>query len=463
MQNVRVTYDGIASVMTGAGTSADRRMSYKWYTQSYSAEEVINSYRESWIMRRCIDLPARDMMKAGREWQIDDNGASVKFDAVDAIEAVENEFKVNAKICEGLVLGMLLGGALIIGDGNSADQELGEIPKGGLKYLHLMPRQHVNIGPIIRDITNPLYGEPEYFWVSGSTTGTQRIHPSRVIPFKGLPIPDDRLRGDEQHYWGDPLFVSLRDCVNNATNTLNSLAGLVDKSVIDILKIDGMTSIIGADDQAQEDALSRKIGFMTTAWSNLRAVAIDKDDEIDRLTVAFTGMPEMMMAVLAIVAAARGIPATKFMSKAPDGMNATGDGDADNYEGFIAEMQETILRPIYERLDPVLFGHAGIPYEGVWYEFKPLSDRGNVKRLDAGNKLVDMITKVMNSGTVPADVMNRIVPTMLENEGLMPGLGQAMTEMGGLEQILAEMQQKEEEETEAEFERTMALKGANAV
>ena len=48
------------------------------------------------------------------------------------------------------------------------------------------------------------------------------------------------------------------------------------------------------------------------------------------------------------------IPATRLFGRSPEGMNATGDSDIQNYYEKISTKQDAQLRPILEKLLPVI-------------------------------------------------------------------------------------------------------------
>jgi hypothetical protein len=77
-------------------------------------------------------------------------------------------------------------------------------------------------------------------------------------------------------------------------------------------------------------------------------------EEWETRQVAWSGMPEMIRIYAAAVAAAFDIPATRFLGKSPDGMNATGAGDEANYDAKIDADRDAYLRPALDQMDVAL-------------------------------------------------------------------------------------------------------------
>ena len=51
--------------------------------------------------------------------------------------------------------------------------------------------------------------------------------------------------------------------------------------------------------------------------------------------INLNGVKDLIWEYLKVVAASVGIPATRFLSTSPDGMNATGESDLNNYIDLI--------------------------------------------------------------------------------------------------------------------------------
>ena len=62
----------------------------------------------------------------------------------------------------------------------------------------------------------------------------------------------------------------------------------------------------------------------------------------------------VVVGILQVLSAASDIPATRFIGKAPGGLNATGESDRENYYNSIAAKQNHRLKPQLNKLLPVL-------------------------------------------------------------------------------------------------------------
>lgn len=411
-----VSADGLANVMTGAGTSADKRMHAFYSHRALDPAQVQAAYRNSWLMRKIIDLPPSDMTRERRKWQ-------AEKEKVKAICKQEVKFRLWAKIERALQLAGLGGGAIIIGDGTDPAFPLSERP-APLKYLHVVSRYRLRIGQLERDPESEWFDEPRVFTLYGNAGGVD-IHPSRVVALKGKPVPDEQLSTEEDRYWGDPVYRTVLDAVKNADMTQNGFASLIDEAQYDVIGIPDMMSHLGTP--GYEARLMERLSLARAGKSVHRSLVRDAAETWETRTVAWAGIPDIIRTYLAVVAGAADIPATRLLGKAPDGQNATGEGDERNYVTMIATRQENELRPALDRIDKVLL--AGLVTDELEYEFPPLVEMTEKEKADIAKTKADTITQYANNGTVPIDALAASVPDMLVADGTIPGLDQAMEDL----------------------------------
>ena len=446
------TVDGLVNALTGSGTAVDRRMGAFYAPKAINHAQVLASYRDSWLMRKIVDLPPKDMTRAGREWQGDKA-------VIGRIEQAEKRWKLWAKVKAGLVLGRLGGGALIIGlgDGSPAKPLPDDIGKDALKYLHLVSRHELTLGEFETDLTSEHFGAPKYFRLNGAEQGAAQgpkqgadIHPSRVITFHGAPVAHGNFVSREEAFWGDPIYRSVIDAVQNADTALGGFAALVDEAKIDVFLLD----LVDALQKPNGEALvQQRLNLVNMAKSIHRALILDKDDKWEQKQISWAGMPEVAQLFLATVASAADIPATRFLGKSPDGMNATGDGDERNYHAMIATAQEDDLRFIIEALDAVILPSEGISLgDDDWWQFAPLSKLSESEQADVDKKRAETAKIYAESGAVPMEALSAGVVGRLIEDGTYPGLEAAMAELAATEAAAAEGEAEAEEAGAGEAE-----------
>ena len=82
-------------------------------------------------------------------------------------------------------------------------------------------------------------------------------------------------------------------------------------------------------------------------------------------------------------------------------MNATGESDMQNYYDTIEEKQETSLRPIFDKLLPiVVMSTLGAIPDDFDFEFKPVRKPNDNEMADLASKNTDSVTKAFQAGMI---------------------------------------------------------------
>jgi phage-related protein (TIGR01555 family) len=414
--------DRLTNVMSGMGTSIDKRTGAFYHFVPLDPASVEAAYRTSWLNRKIVDIPPLDMTRAWRAWQTDKT-------AIELLEAEEKRLKLKHKAKQALTLARLWGGsAIIIGAQNEAPEEelrVDAIKKGGLEYLHVLGRHQITPGPIDDDITSEWFGRPEYFQIG--TGSAVRLHPSRVVEFVGHRPADGGYLSGADPFWGDPILQSIEQAVMNADLAQDGFAGLINEAKLDILKIPGLMANIGTAEY--QTKLTTRLAAAQTGKSTWRAMVIDGEEEWEQKQVTWTGMPDVINTYLQIVSGAADIPVTRLLGQSPKGLQSTGDGERKDYHDMIAARQDEVLAPALERIDEVLIRSAmGSRPSDIWFKFNSLEQMDP----EQAAKIEDMRAKSLNmlatTGLFSDEALSKLGQNALIESGSWPGAEAAFEE-----------------------------------
>jgi len=422
--------DRLVNLMSGAGTTADKRTFARYAVSYLDQQQIEASYRGSWLMRKAIDLPPYDMTRAGRDWK-------AKADQIEKLEAEERRLQLWDKLRRGLVLGRLGGGALILGINQGRPEEpldTTRIRAGDLKFAYLTSRWRLALGLPITDPASPWFGQPSYFEMTPEGQVPVRVHPSRVIAFRGQQVPDMQTTDWNTLFWGDPVAQSILDAIQNADAAQNGFATLIDEAKLDIIKMPDLMQ--NAATAEYEQRFMERLRLANMGKSTHRALVIDAAEEWNQRQINWAGMPDVIAAYVQIVAGAADIPATRLLGKSPDGMNATGEGDENNYRTMIAGRQAADLKPLIDQIDDVLIPSVlGTRDPNVSWEFAPLSVMSEADAADVALKKAQATQVYVNSGLVPTIALEKGVQNQLVEDGTYPGLDGALAELSDEERF----------------------------
>lgn len=366
--------------------------------------QTINAlYRSHWIVRRIIDVVPEDMIKNGYHVL-----TQLSPDQIKKIVRCDRTTRTSRRILEGLKWGRLYGGAgaliMIEGHENQLDQPLDydTIMPSSYKGLLVLDRWS-GVTPedkLVSDISDPEFGMPEYYTVSSDalTVGI-RVHHSRILRFMGRPLP--YLEQMAETYWGASELEHVIDELKKRDNVSWNIAMLTFMANLRVMKMDGMSQVLAVGNEQAQMQLYNTIQGMNAMMNNNSLQILGEGDSYETHQYTFGGIGETYDRFMMDVAGAAETPVTKLFGRSPAGMNATGESDMQNYYDTIEEKQEAELRPVYDKILPIMFISTlgGIPDD--WdYEFNPIRRPHDDEMADLASKNTDSVTKAFQAGMV---------------------------------------------------------------
>jgi len=488
----RVVGDKLINLASSLGTDKDKASFFNFYFQELDAGVLSNMYRGDWISRKAVDIPAEDETREWRAWKADavkktskkakqpgsdEDGAEARKKGarkfgdrlplpepgetdrlegeatqIELLEAEEKRLDVQGKVLKARKLARLYGGAvIIIGTGGDASKELKpeNVKKGDLKYLLVLNRWEITAGEMDLDLSQPTFGLPKYYELRGVKTEV-KIHPSRVLRFIGNERSEPYMQSGDG--WGDSILQSVQDAVKQAASAPQIVNSLLSEAKVDIVGIKNLALQLSTPDG--EAKVKNRMRVSDLLKSTINAVVHDADGETyEQKTINFSQFPELINAFLQIASGAVDVPAARFLSTSPKGMNATGDSDFRQYYDTIKATQKNKLAPLLAPLDEMLIRSAlGDRPPEIWYEWNPLWQMSEAERAEINAKNAETAKKYLEMRVIPTDAISQGIANMLVESGFLPGLEQLIAES---ETSVADFAISEEEAA-AEEEAAMA-------
>jgi len=337
--------DGFANIAKGIGGAKDVLQNTTFVRNAINlahnyplAEEL---YLNNWLIGNIADIPASE---ATREWFEISSDRSP--DAVKDLKALYKKLNVKQQFKQALAYADLFGGSalyMVVNDGRTQDKplNLSSIKRGSFTKLRLFDPSHLI--PVYRGT-----GEPTLYTLHGSRGETLTIHRSRLLLFKGLHVTESKRQ--EFSFWGASRVQRAMEPIIATDTAINAIINMLTEHNVNVYKLDGLTDL--AIDDADEDAIKR-IQIIDTMKSYLNALVLDAKDDFVKRSNDFKDLHQIDNASLIRVAGAAEIPATLLFGRSPDGMNATGAADFDNFYNRIARVQSEKIEPNLEILSMV--------------------------------------------------------------------------------------------------------------
>ena len=140
------------------------------------------------------------------------------------------------------------------------------------------------------------------------------------------------------------------------------------------------------------------------SWKSIKSVfgvsILDSTEEYEQKKIQLSGVKDLIWEYLRMVSASVGIPATRFLSASPDGLNATGESDQINYVEMLQGLQKDIFDTRLGTSDRLLAAHYGLQEEEFDYEWNCIFPESAAQKQDRLDKNVSWLCKMADSGII---------------------------------------------------------------
>lgn len=360
-------------------------------------------YRESWIVRRIVDVIPADMLK---NWITITSGIEPAVEK--KISLALRRTQLIDKLKRGMQWGRLYGGALGImlvkhqGNDLTTPLRLDYIMPGDFAGMLIFDRWN-GVSPsseLVDDVTDPEYSYPKYYTISDPTNGGMvQIHHSRCIRFPGNLLPYWEELSELQ--WGASVIEPIMDDLKKRDNVSWNIAQLTFMANLRVLKMEDLGQLLSSTDAISQRELYNTIQAQNILMSNMGLQIMDSKDSMETHQYTFGGLADVYQQFLMDIAGAAEMPVTKLFGRSPAGMNATGESDLQNYYDMIAEKQESYLRPILNKvLPPFIISTLGSMPDDFDFDFDPVAEPSDKERAELAKTGTDNVVAAFNAGLI---------------------------------------------------------------
>lgn len=388
--------------------------------------QTINSlYRSHWMVRRVIDVIPEDMLKNGYKIL-----SQIEPKQIKRITRIDRKTQTSRKILECCKLGRLYGGAgaliMIEGHEDILDQplEYDQIMPGSYKGLLSLDRWS-GITPeeeLVTDESDAEFGLPKYYTITSDNLERGiRVHHSRILRFIGRDLP--YLEKLAETYWGASEIEHIFDELKKRDNVSWNIAMLTFMANLRIYKMEGMEQVLATGSEKVVQSLYNTIQAMNSLMNNNSIQVIGANDEYENHQYTFGGVGDVYDRFMMDLAGAAETPVTKLFGRSPAGMNATGESDMQNYYDTIEEKQESSLRPVYDKILPIMImSELGAIPDDFDYEFNPVRRPSDDEMADLASKNIDSITKAFQAGIISQKIALKELRQQAELTGMFSNI-----------------------------------------
>ena len=167
-------------------------------------------------------------------------------------------------------------------------------------------------------------------------------------------------------------------------------------------------SIAGQRPEKGEPTIDDVAMNLNQSKSVYRTMILDSEDEISRLSINLSGLPEVMDRYHQRLAFAADIPVSRFLGTSPQGLNASGNYEMTVYAQTVAANQQKKLVPALDILDPILARDGGISEESS-YSFPPLLDLSESEQAELQARNLETVVNALDKGLITREEARGII------------------------------------------------------
>ncbi len=402
--SVKRALDGYSNVPANLGAGANNLVQTANYvmerfTWDYYTLNIL--FRDNWIAKAIIEKPANEMLKNGFSIH-----SQIEPDKIDKIMNIWQKTKTQNKFLKCLKWARLYGGCLLI----PMIENQGDLSKP-LDYETIMPDSYKGcftvdrwsgVSPsieLVDNITDPDFGQPEYYDVSDNTTGkTFRIHHSRVIKMIGREMP--YWEEIAETYWGASELEHVYTELKKRDDTSANISFLIFLANIRVFKMDGMSQMLSIGDQQAAQRVYETMKTMNHLMCNTGTLAIDKEEDFAMHGYNFTGINDVYESFMLDISGAAEIPVDKLFGRSPSGFNS-GAETLQNYYDTIDEKRETYVREPLEKIVKIITMSAlGEIPDDIEIDFNPVRRPSDLEKSDLAQKNAQPIFDAYAGGLI---------------------------------------------------------------
>ena len=386
---------------------------------------LLNSlYRDNWVVQNVVGIIPDDMTK---KWFAP--AGAVGPEHLKELDRVQRVTALRERGNEGLRWGRLYGGAagliMIRGQEGMLGQplELESIYPGTFQGLYILDRWQ-GVVPGMELVFEGGEPVPAYYSITDARGNTvAKVHHSRLVRFTGRDLPF--LERVAELYWGESEVEALYNDVVKHDNVAANMAALTFRANVDTMEVQNLDQLFSVTSGEQQRRFWNVMQAQSVMKSNFGMQLVNRGDQIKNTQYTFTGLQEVYDSMCLDLSGASRIPVTKLFGRSPAGMNATGESDLRNYYDYVDTLREAKLRPILEKLLPVLAMSAwGAVPDGLDITFPPLWTPTAAEVAEIALKKAQAIRDTFQAGLFRADTAQRELKKLADETGMFDSISE---------------------------------------
>ena len=389
---------GNSLLSIGNDDESQRFENYRFTNDTLNWSLWLALYNDSWVFRRAIDKPSQDCIRAGVTLHANAN--------VDDVYRDLKKFRFD--LIQLLQWGALFGGSvavIMLDNVNDEDYQkpldVTTLRKSKTMRMYVTDRWYGCAPDYSKTVTNMSdidFGKPMYYDITFADGKTVKIHHSYILRYEHRTAPKLVKQGMLQG-WGYAEGTHIVNELSRDDKLKSSIQSLIDKSLIEIIKMSGMRGVFMGADQENETQLRKRLEMVNWGRNYNSLTFLDKDDDYQMNQFSgLSGLSDLLEKNMWQIAAALEMQGVLFGDLKQGFSN---DIDAlQRYDETINCRNESYVRPVLTKLISILYKKYNID-ERVEFEFDSLlKETENEKSTESLGKVIAVCSSMLNDGVI---------------------------------------------------------------
>lgn len=401
VQDSKPIKDSYSNFLTATGTS-DKVASFTSYGFSNDTLNYplwLALYNDSWVFRKAIDKPAEDCVNAGFTIHVDDENIDLK-----KIYKVYGRHK--QELINILRWGSLFGGSIgVMMFDNLSDEDYSkpinkEKIKGRRMRIYVTDRWYgcSQSTDTVSNMKDMDFGKPMSYDVFFGNGHTFKVHHSYILRYEHRTAPN-LIKNGQLQGWGYAEGSHILNELSRDDQLKSAITSLVNKSLIEIIKMAGMRGVFMGADKGNEEQLKKRLEMVNWGRNFNSLTFLDKDDEYSQHELgSLSGLSNLLETNMWLVAAAVDMPGILFGDL--KGGLATESDALRRYAITIKNRCESYYRSVLQKLLQVIYLILGYDITPNFDFNSLIEDELNSERMDSISKYAGTISSLIQMGIV---------------------------------------------------------------
>ena len=357
-------------------------------------------YNGSWVFKRAIDKPAQDEIRCGIE--ILNNNITNKNEIIRKTKLYRDD------LIQLLTWGALFGGSVAFAMfDNFTDEDYSKpYNKAKVKAAKTMKFYVVdrwygltpNYNSTVTNMSDSDFGKPKFYEVTMADGKTYKYHHDYVIRYEHRFAPKLIKNGMLQG-WGYSEGSHIIGELSRDEKLKNSIQSLINKSLIEVIKMSGMRGVFMGADKDNEEQLQKRLQMVNWGRGFNSLTFLDKDDDYTMNSFSgLSGLSDLLQQNMWLISSALEMQGVLFGDLKSGFANDT--EALERYDEVINGRCESYVRPVYEKLLKFIYTMMGIE-EKPDFNFKSLMVKQQDKeRIESLKNFTELCSTLLGDGVI---------------------------------------------------------------